>query len=76
MASKQKKKKKENNNKILPIVTQYQLSVPKLKHVLIQKLHSIGYQLWEKSSKSKDKFSLIGKKKGIALNDLLVRGKM
>ena len=68
-------KQKDNTPKqILPFVTQYQPSVPNLKHVLMGKWHLIQNQ-----PLSREIFKeppLISFKKGKSLNDMLVRAKI
>ena len=68
-------KQKDNTPKqILPFVTQYQPSVPNLKHVLMGKWHLIQNQpLLREIFKEPPQISF---KKGKSLNDMLVRAKI
>ena len=59
---------------ILPFVTQYHLSVPNLKQILMEKWHLI-----ESQPKLKEMFKeppIISYKRGILLRDILVRAKL
>ena len=71
--SDRKKALKDNTrvqNEILPFVTQYNPSVPNLKHILMEKWHLI-----ESQPKLKEMFKeppIISYKRGISLRDILV----
>ena len=57
-----------------PFVTQYNPSVPNLKHILMEKWHLI-----ESQPKLKEMFKeppIISYKRGISLRDILVRAKL
>ena len=60
---------------ILPFVTQYNPSVPNLKHILMEKWHLI-----ESQPKLREMFNkeppIISYKRGISLKDILVRAKL
>ena len=59
---------------ILPFATQYNPSVPNLKHILMEKWHLI-----ESQPKLKEMFKeppIISYKRGISLRDILVREKL
>ena len=59
---------------ILPFVTQYNPSVPNLKHILMEKWHLI-----ESQPKLREMFKeppIISYKRGISLKDILVRAKL
>ena len=73
-----KKKALKDNTRvqkeILPFVTQYNPSVPNLKHILMEKWHLI-----ESQPKLKEMFKeppIISYKRGISLRDILVRAKL
>ena len=75
--SDRKKALKDNTRvqkEILPFVTQYNPSVPNLKHILMEKWHLI-----ESQPKLKEMFKeppIISYKRGISLRDILVRAKL
>ena len=75
--SHRKKALKDNTRvqkEILPFVTQYNPSVPNLKHILMEKWHLI-----ESQPKLKEMFKeppIISYKRGISLRDILVRAKL
>ena len=66
--------KYENQKEILPFVTQYQPSVPNLKHVLMQKWHLIQNQPSLRQIFKEP--PLIYFKRGKSLKDILVRAKL
>ena len=66
--------KYENQKEILPFVTQYQPSVPNLKHVLMQKWHLIQNQPSLRQIFKEP--PLISFKIGKSLKDMLVRAKL
>ena len=59
---------------ILPFVTQYNPSVPNLKHILMEKWHLIESQ--PKLKEMSKEPSIISYKRGISLRDILVRAKL
>ena len=66
--------KPKENKRILPFVTQYQLSVPNLKQILMKNWHLI-----EQQPRLKEIFKeppLISYKRGRSLKDILVRAKL
>ena len=73
------RKKALNDNtrvqkQILPFVTQYNPSVPNLKHILMEKWHLI-----ESQPRLREMFKetpIISYKRGISLKDILVRAKL
>ena len=76
--SDRKKALKDNTRvqkeEILPFVTQYNPSVPNLKHILMEKWHLI-----ESQPKLREMFKeppIISYKRGISLRDVLVRAKL
>ena len=75
--SHRKKALKDNTRvqkEILPFVTQYNPSVPNLKHILMEKWHLI-----ESQPKLKERFKeppIISYKRGISLRDILFRAKL
>ena len=66
--------KYENQKEIFPFVTQYQPSVPNLKHVLMQKWHLIQNQPSLRQIFKEQ--PLISFKRGKSLKDILVRAKL
>ena len=61
-------------SEILPFVTQYNPSVPNLKHILMEKWHLIELQ-----PKLKEMFKeppIISYKRGSSLRDILVKAKL
>ena len=63
--------KPKENKRILPFVTQYQLSVPNLKQILMKNWHLI-----EQQPRIKEIFQGTSYKRGRSLKDILVRAKL
>ena len=67
-------RKQKENKRILPLVTQYQLSVPNLKQILMKNWHLIEQQPFL-SEIYKDT-PLVSYRRGRSLKDILVRAKL
>ena len=59
---------------ISPFVTQYNPSVPHLKHILMEKWHHIESQ--PKLKEMFEELPIISYKRGFSLRDILVRAKL